>query len=141
MSIHYRSLSRVAALCVSAMLAASTAGCDKKAEAGAASASPSAEAKPETACGAAAGPLAGIAILEVKSVPEGQGEGVKFVRQLESELTKVCDEKGFEKTKGDALACYAANKGKAGYRVLKGCDEAPGKELVAAVVDKHGGKK
>lgn len=141
MNTHSRLLSRVAALLVSVGLAASATGCDKKAEAGGSSASPSSDAKAQTGCGAAAGPLAGIAILEVKNVPDGKDEGVKFVHQLESELTQACDEKGFEKTKGDALTCYAANKGKAGYRVLKGCDEAPGKELVAAVVDKHGGKK
>lgn len=141
MNIRSSSPSRVGALSVLLVVAASATGCGNKAEAGSSSASPSGEAKAQTGCGAAAGPLAGIAILEVKSVPDGKDEGVKFVHQLESELTQACDEKGFEKTKGDALACYAANKGKAGYRVLKGCDEAPGKELVAAVVDKHGGKK
>lgn len=99
------------------------------------------DAKPATPCDAAGEALSGIAILEVKDVPEGKEGGVKFVRQLRGELADVCREKGLEKTAADALACYGANKGKAGYRVLKGCDEAPGKDLVAAVVAKHGGKK
>jgi hypothetical protein len=101
----------------------------------------SAEAKDTGPCSAASGPLAGIAILEVKEVPDGPEAGARFVRQLESEISAVCTDKGMEKSAGDALGCYAKNKGKRGYFVWKGCDEAPGKELVAAVVEKHGGKK
>lgn len=95
-------------------------------------------AEASTPCGIAGESLSGVAILEVKDVPKEADAGTKFVHQLRKELTEVCLEKGMEKSAGEALSCYGKNKGKPGYRVFKGCDEAPGKELVAAVVEKHG---
>jgi hypothetical protein len=125
--------------CISLLAFATHCG-DKSADANA-SASASAEAaQASTPCGLAGEALSGIAILEVKEVPNEAGAGAKFVKQLAREIDQACVEKGMEKSAGEALTCYGKNKGKAGYRVLKGCDEAPGKELVAAVVDKHGRK-
>ncbi len=113
-------------------------GCDK---------APAGEEKKEAAatssepCAGGGEALSGIAILEVKDVPDEPEAGAKLVRQLKEELTAECVAKGLDKSATEALTCYEKNKGKAGYRVLKGCDEKPGRALLDAVVAKHGGKR
>ena len=67
-------------------------------------------------------------------------EGVAFVKKVESELAAECKAQGLDKSAAEALACYHKNKSKAGFRVFNGCDEEPGKKLVATVVAKHNGE-
>ncbi|MFO0551238.1 MAG: hypothetical protein U0271_22810 [Polyangiaceae bacterium] len=117
-----------------------TTACKKdSAEGGSASAS--AAPKATGPCAGAGEALSGIAILEVKESPDDAKKGAELVDQLRSELTSTCVEKGYDKSAVEALGCYEKNKGKAGYRVLKDCDDKPGKDIVAAVVAKHGGKR
>lgn len=109
----------------------SSAGADRSAEA----------AKPAGPCGGASEGLSGIAILEVKDVPDDPEKGGKLVTKLRKELAEECVAKGYDKTATEALGCYEKNKEKAGYRVLKGCDDKIGRELIDAVVAKNGGKR
>ena len=123
------------------LLASSLAlGCGDKDASGSSSASAEAKA-PAGPCDGAGDVLSGIAILEVKDSPDDAAKGAAFVTQLKNEIAETCVAKGYDKSQAETLACYEKNKGKRGYFVLKGCDDKIGKELVAAVVEKHGGKK
>lgn len=97
-------------------------------------------AAPAGLCGEASGPLAGVAVLEVKDSPADMNEGVKFVKALEGEIAAECKAKGYEESAKEALDCYAKNKGAIGYRIFKSCPPEPGKTIVAAVTAKHGTK-
>jgi hypothetical protein len=88
---------------------------------------------------AGASALSGIAVLEVKNAPDDMEEGKAFVAQLSDELAAECKAKGYDESATEALGCYEKNKSRPGYRVWKGCDQKPGKELVSAVVAKHDG--
>lgn len=124
-----------------AMTALTTTTACKKDSADQGSASASAAPKATGPCAGAGEALSGIAILEVKESPDDANKGVALVQQLRDELTATCVEKGYDKSASDALGCYEKNKGKPGYRVLKDCDEKPARDIVAAVVAKHGGKR
>ncbi|NUP08156.1 MAG: hypothetical protein HOW73_19075 [Polyangiaceae bacterium] len=116
-------------------LCALAIGCNKD---GSDSGSGSGEAnKPTGPCAGASEGLSGIAILEVKDTTGG----AKLVGQLADELAAECVAKGYDKSATDTLGCYEKNKKAAGYRVMKGCDEKVGRELIDAVLEKHGGKK
>ena len=81
--------------CISLLAFATHCG-DKSADANASASADSAQAT--TPCGLAGESLSGIAILEVKDVPNEAGAGAKFVKQLAREIDQVCVEKGMEKS-------------------------------------------
>ena len=83
-------------------------------------------------CGKAAGPLAGIVMLETPAK-----ESPDDLDKLEAEVAAVCKQTKAEETAKEALECYVENAGAAGYRLFKACPEQPGKDLIAAVVAKH----
>lgn len=83
-------------------------------------------------CGKAAGPLAGIVMLETDAK-----ESPDDLDKLEAEVAAVCKETKAEETAKAALECYVENKGTPGYHLFKKCPEQPGKALIEAVVAKH----
>lgn len=124
-----------------ALFTALAAGCNKAATKSDESATSEAKSSSDSGPCAGARALAGVVVLEVKKdKPDNVDDGVKFIQKLEADLAAECTSKGYDKSAVDALACYDKNKSKRGYFVLKGCDDKPGKELIAAVVAKHGGK-
>ena len=88
-------------------------------------------------CGKASKPLAGIVLLEAKNADGGP----EILKTLQSEVEAECTAKKLEETAKEALECYDTNRSERGYFIFKKCPEEPGKSLVAAVVEKRGGKK
>jgi len=88
-------------------------------------------------CAKAAGPLAGIVVLEAKDTGDDPG----IMKTFQSELTAECEAQKIEEKHKDVLECYDKNRSAMGYRLFKSCAEEPGKTLITTVVNKHGGKK
>ncbi|MDC0721350.1 hypothetical protein [Nannocystis bainbridge] len=91
----------------------------------------------DSLCAKAAGPLAGIVLLEAKET----GDSPEIMKTLKSEVAAECQAQKLEEKHKDVLECYDKNRSAMGYRIFKSCAEEPGKTLIAAVVAKHGGKK
>ncbi|WP_434419699.1 hypothetical protein [Nannocystis pusilla] len=91
----------------------------------------------DSLCAKAAGPLAGIVILEAKET----GDSPEIMKTLKSEVKAECQAQKLEEKHKDVLECYDKNRSAMGYRLFKTCAEEPGKTLIAAVVAKHGGKR